>query len=124
MRSEQDQHETPTGRAVCSFEELEHANLAREALVDRGFELDEISLLNDASEASEISAASDWFADTQDDVRRYRHEIEIGNTVLSAPATDEEQLQLLRSVFDENGGRMMTHFGDWVTTTEDLSGKQ
>lgn len=110
----------PTGRTVCSFEDAGRAAAARASLIEYGFPAGEISILDGSSDADEIDASAKWFADTAQDLKRYQRELELGNTVLSVPAVDEESLQVLRKHFEKHDGRMMTHFGDWVTRTEEL----
>lgn len=113
-------YDDPTGRAVCVFDEQEHAKAARDALVEEGFPSEDITVLDSKADASEIDVSAKWFADTDEDITRYKHEIEVGNTVVSVPAADQETLELVRRLFEKHGARMMTHFGDWVTTTEEL----
>ncbi len=110
----------PVGRAVAAFDRENQAEAAVKALVDAGFSQDDIHFQHSRSDADKIDSSPQWFADIDDEIEWYKRKLENGGSVVSAPVSDKETLKKVHDIYLESGARMMTHFGNWITETENL----
>ena len=110
----------PVGRAVAAFDRMSQAEDAVKSLAKAGFADDEIHYLHGQQDASQIDSSPHWFADIDDEIEWYKRKLENGGSVVSAPAHGKEALKQVHDIYLESGARMMTHFGNWVTETENL----
>ena len=65
--------------------------------------------------AEKVDTSPKWFADTDVEIKRYRRELEAGNTVISVPVTDSNCREKIHEIFKRHDARLVTHFGEWVT---------
>ncbi|WP_166828840.1 hypothetical protein [Thalassoroseus pseudoceratinae] len=110
----------PVGRAVAAFDRQSQAEAAVQSLVDGGFPREEIHFSHGRNDASKVDSTPHWFADIDDEIEWYKRKLENGGSVVSAPVNDKETLKQVHEIYLESGARMMTHFGNWITETENL----
>lgn len=75
---------------VCVFEDRKQAEKARKQLSELGIPDGEIRQAQGDDDAQEVDTSPKWFADTDEDIQRYREQLKIGNTVISVPVSDGE----------------------------------
>lgn len=107
----------PTNRVVATFEDLEHAEAARRALLQKEFADQDIRLFHGEEAAAEIDASSKWFADTQIEIERFKRALAAGNAIVSVPVEDAAGRDEVDAIAREHGAAFITHFGKWVTKT-------
>ncbi len=111
----------PSGHAVAVFKVYEYARKAVELLAAVGFEAEKIGLFQGSADADRVDDSHKWFADTDDDIRVYKTKLENGQTVVSVPIENSQELQQAEETFTSLNADMMTHFGKWMTVSKDLS---
>ena len=113
--SEKNLMKDPTNRIVSVFDDREHAEAARQALLDDGFEAENIRLFHGEEDANDIDTSAKWFADTDAEIGKYRRELKAGKTVVSIPVSDSECRDKVHGILKGHDARMVTHFGQWIT---------
>lgn len=107
--------EDPTNRIVSVFDGQEQAEAARKELSEADLNDDQIRIAHGPEAAEKVDTSAKWFADTDEEIQRYCHELRAGNTVLSVLVTDEAGRERIHDIVKRHGARLVTHFGRWVT---------
>ncbi len=105
----------PTNRVVCVFDNGDDAIAAREELRRCGCGAEEVHILHGRNDAEAMDTSPKWFADTDQEMQRYQHQLASGNTVLAALVHDRESRDAVHQVLKSHNARMVTHFGEWIT---------
>lgn len=113
-------YEEPTGRAVGIFRSHAEAEAARAALIDEGRDPKDVYILYGDVDAARLDESAKWFADTDETMKRLKRNLENGHTLISAGAENDEALDAIRNIYTRTGAWKMTHFGTWMTQSEDL----
>jgi len=113
--SSEDILQDPTNRIVAVFDETQDAQLAREACVAAGIQSSQIRVFHGAEDGDNVDTSAKWFADTDEEIARYQHELRAGNTVISIPIEDGECREEVHAILQKHNARLITHFGQWVT---------
>lgn len=118
--SDENMLDAPKGRAAALFGSKELAESAKAALIDQGFQADDINTAHGPADAQQLDDSARWFADTDDHIEMYKDQLGMGGSALTVPVEGEKQIAQVRDVFRANGASMMTHFGGLVTKSEAL----
>lgn len=110
----------PRGRAVAVLQSAEQAEKAKTSLLEMGISEDEIQIVNGSENAKLVDDSAKWFADTDEDLERYKRKLLAGETLISVPIQKDDDLKQIQSILYESGARTMTNFGTLVTKTIDL----
>jgi hypothetical protein len=105
----------PTNRVVSVFDKRSQAESALQALVEDGFDKEEIRLFHGAEDAANVDTSPKWFADTDVEIKKYRRELDAGNSVISVPIDSGVSRERVHAILQENEARLTTHFGEWIT---------
>lgn len=105
----------PTNRIVAVFDTLQRANAARDELQQHGVPRDHIRILRGSETAEQVDTSAKWFADTDDEIKRYQRELRAGSTVASIPVHDGASRETIHAILKQHKARLITHFGRWVT---------
>lgn len=105
----------PTNRVVCVFDQRAQAEAARAELLKLELTEKEIRVLQGEETAEKVDTSPKWFADTDEEIARYKRELKAGGTVLSVPIADRETREKVHDVLKRHDARLITHFGEWVT---------
>ena len=105
----------PVNHILCSFADSSQALRAQQLLTDNGFE--EVELFEGEDAADNMTTRAKWFADTDEDLRRFQNKLREGYAVLSAKVTDKESRQAAHDLVSQCDADVITHFGKWVTRT-------
>ncbi|QEG37581.1 hypothetical protein [Bythopirellula goksoeyrii] len=107
--------EDPINRVVSVFDEPMQAEAAVKLLLEDGFSKEQLRVFHGPEDAAKVDTSKKWFADTDVDIKRYRRELEVGNTVISVPIEDGESRNRVHALLKNEGARLTTHFGEWIT---------
>jgi hypothetical protein len=107
--------EDPTNRIVSVFDDLSHADAARQELLEHGITDDQIRVMRGEEAAAKVDTSAKWFADTDVEIEKYQRELSAGKTVVSVPLQDSADRDTLHAILKRHGARLTTHFGEWVT---------
>lgn len=105
----------PINHILCSFTDFQQASHAKKLLTENNFE--EIELYQGDDSAERMNTRAQWFADTDEDLRRYQKKLREGYIVLSAKVSGKEERQLAHDLVSQCDADVITHFGKWVTRT-------
>ena len=104
----------PRNRIVCVFEDTVSAEKARAALVDYGFAPNQVRLLRE-NDAKEMDTSAKWFADTDEEMKKFERQLRGGLVAVALPVRDAESRQQIYEILQSHGAHRVTHFGEWVT---------
>ncbi len=107
--------EDPTNRIVSVFDNMEQATTARQDLMDHGLASASIRWLQGAEQAAHVDTSAKWFADTDEEIRKFQRELQAGHIVLSVPVGDKSEREQLHTILKRHQARFITHFGEWIT---------
>lgn len=107
--------EDPTNRVVSVFDERSQAEQARQEFVRLGLRTEQVRVMKGSGAAEKVDASPKWFADTDEEIKRYERELKAGNTILSVPVSDSNFREKVHAVLKQHNARLITHFGEWVT---------
>jgi hypothetical protein len=105
----------PTNRVVCVFDSYAKAIEAIAALIEFGFEKQQIRLLRGHDDAAEIDTSPKWFADTDTEMKRIERQLLAGDTIVAVPVHDSDGREEVHRIVTAHGAKHVTHFGEWVT---------
>lgn len=104
----------PTNRIVTIFDNRLNAVEAKSGLIEFGFDEDDVRIFFDES-ASDVDASAKWFADTDEDMKKFKRELQSGRTILSIRIKDCDCREEVHKILKTKKARRVTHFGAWVT---------
>lgn len=106
----------PTNRIVAVFDDRGQAAAARQELLKVEELTDEdVRVLQGKGDAEDVDTAAKWFADTDDEIKRYERELRAGSIVITVPVTDSAGREKLHAILKQHDARLITHFGQWIT---------
>ena len=105
----------PTNRVVAVFDKHEDARKARDELTRVESPAEKVQLLFGEDAADRLDTSPKWFADTDEQLERYEHELRGGNTVISVAIADSADREEVHAVLTQHNARLVTHFGEWIT---------
>ena len=105
----------PTNRVVAVFDEERDAQQARTELASEKSPAEKVQLLAGKEATEQIDTSAKWFADTDEELKRYEDELRAGNTVLSVAISDSSDREAVHTVLTRHNARLVTHFGEWIT---------
>ena len=106
----------PENHVLASFTDRANAIAAKEALINKG--LTGVELLQGEDPAHEMNTRAQWFADTDDQLRRFENKLREGYTVLSVEVEGKEGRHIVQDILSQCDAEIITHFGKWVTETK------
>lgn len=109
--------EDPTNRIVSVFDVRSQVEAVRQELLTQGLTDNQIRVRRGEEAATKVDTSAKWFADTDVEIEKYQRELSAGKTVVSVPVKDSADRDALHAILKRHGARMITHFGEWVTTT-------
>lgn len=115
MTNEEHLLEDPRNHVVCVFDDRKQADQACQELAEMGVPDGQIQEAQGEEAAQDVDASPKWFADTDDEIRRFKEELKLGNTVLSVPIAEKQSREKVHAVLKRRDARYITHFGEWVT---------
>ena len=77
---------------------------------------DQIRVMRGEEAATKVDTSAKWFADTDVEIEKYQRELTAGKTIVSVPVQDSTDRDTLHAILKRHGARLITHFGEWVTT--------
>ena len=113
--SDDHKYDDPTNRVVCTFDGHDTARDAKAALIEFGFEKQQVHVLQGEEDAEEVDTSAKWFADTDKEIKQFKRELHRGHTVLSVPVKDCDCREEVHQILKKFGATHVTHFGDWIT---------
>ena len=113
--TDEHKYDDPTNRVVCIFDDHTHAHEAKAALIEFGFEKQQVYMLCGDEDAAEVDISAKWFADTDKEIKKFERELRHGQTVLSVPIKDWDCREGVHQILKKHDARHVTHFGDWIT---------
>jgi len=113
--SEHNFSERPTNYVVCVFDDKQDAIYAKTALIEHGLENRQVELVYGEQAAADVDTSAKWFADTDEEMKKYERELRNGAILLSVPVASGESRGEIQAILQTHGGRQLTHFGEWVT---------
>ena len=105
----------PTNRVVAVFDNYADAKQARDDLARDDSPAEKVQLLSGKDDADRLDTSPKWFADTDEELERYEHELRGGNTVISVAIADSADREQVHQVLTRHNARLVTHFGEWIT---------
>lgn len=107
-------YDDPTNRVVCVFDDWSSAVDAKKAMLESGHAKDHIRIYGEEA-ASDVDISAKWFADTDEQMKKFEQALRAGGTVLSVLVEDAEASAAIHQTLQSHGARQVTHFGDWIT---------
>jgi hypothetical protein len=108
----------PENHALASFTSHEQAVEAKEALIGKG--LTNAEVMQGENSAENMNTRAQWFADTDDELRRFENKLREGYSILAVEVHDKPMRQVVDEVLQQYNAEMVTHFGKWVTETKNV----
>lgn len=113
--SDTHKYDDPTNRVVCTFDDRAKARDAKAAVIEFGFEKEQVHMLHGDKDAAEVDTSAKWFADTDKEIKKFERELRNGQTVLSVPIKDCDCREGVHEILKKHDAQHITHFGDWIT---------
>lgn len=104
-----------SNRVVCVFDNHQDAIAAKSALIQSGLERDQVKVMHGDADASSIDTSAKWFADTDEEVKKFERELRDGNSIVSVPVRDGTTREGVHDLLKSHEARHITHFGKWIT---------
>ncbi|MEO8497770.1 MAG: hypothetical protein ABI614_22110 [Planctomycetota bacterium] len=105
----------PTNRILTVFDKPADAEAARQEFLKEGFSAAQIRLYKGEYAGDHVDTSAKWFADTDEEIKRYQDALRAGNTVMSLPVKDSASREQIHAILTRHEARVITHFGQWVT---------
>ncbi|MCA9265560.1 MAG: hypothetical protein KDA60_16985 [Planctomycetales bacterium] len=105
----------PTNRIVCIFDSRDDADAAARTLFADLGEGQAIHVLQGDDAARQLDTSAKWFADTDEEMKRFERELFRGHTIVAVSVADSETRDRAHQILKQFGARHITHFGEWIT---------
>lgn len=103
----------PTNWIVAIFDTESTATEAKRALIETKI-AEEVTLLHGETDADKFDTSAKWFADTDEEMKKFQRALLAGSTIVAVPVRDREAKDHIHAILSGFTTQSTTYFGQWV----------